>query len=233
MEAFQKIPVLAGCLAIMRHTVVDTETTGLDPDRDHLVEVAAVELVDNYPTGRTYHVYCNPGIPVPAEAIAVHGLTDAFLADKPPLDVPALQAFLGTDPIIAHNAPFDASFLRPHGIANPFIDTLALARTKHPRGVNTLDGLCRRYGVPLASRTKHGALIDAELLAAVYARLITEQTTIEFAQPVDEDVHVVLRERQRELPPRITAAEREAHSALVSSLNGSIWPDLHEYSQGT
>ena len=198
---------------------IDTETTGLDPRKDRLVEIGAVCL----DTGAEYHVYCNPGIPVPADATAVHGLTDAFLATQPPLDPAPLLAVLGTADLVAHNAAFDAAFLRAVGVTNPFIDTLAIAKQKHPLANNTLDGLCRRYGISIAARTTHGALVDARLLAAVYPELIGRQATLDLAVASGhEDAAVIY--KQRALPPRITPAEIERHAKMLENIPGHYWP---------
>lgn len=165
----------------MRQIVIDTETTGLDATTDRIVEVGCVELLNLIPTGRQLQLYINPGMRMPAEAQAVHGLTDEFLADKPSFAQVAdeLIAFLGDASLIAHNAEFDFRFLNAEFArvgASPIaqhrvIDTLTLARRKHPGGQNTLDALCSRYGIDTSRRTLHGALLDSELLAEVYIEL--------------------------------------------------------------
>jgi len=155
----------------MCEIVIDIETTGLDPLSGHrVVETGAVELLDHVPTGRTFHCYLNPERAVPADAIAVHGLTTEFLADKPPFDYVADEflAFVGQSPLVAHNAGFDVAFLnaelkragRAPIATERVVDTLVLARRKHPGGHNTLDDLCSRYGVDRSRRTQHGALLD-------------------------------------------------------------------------
>lgn len=210
----------------MRLTVLDTETTGFDQRTDKIVEIGAVEIVDRLPTGRTFHVYCNPGIPVPPAATDVHGLTDAFLADKPPLDVGALLAFLGADPIVAHNAPFDIGFLTEAcgPLPNEIIDTLSLARERHPGAPNSLDALCKRYGVSTARRAKHGALIDAELLAEVYIRLTTRQTAFDLAASVAATNEVTRQDsRMRPLISRLSKIELAAHAEMVASIPNAIW----------
>src|SRR5947209_17948369 len=167
----------------MREIVVDTETTGLDPLRgDRLVEIGCVEMFNHMPTGQTFHVYINPQRDMPAEAYAVHGLSAEFLSDKPLFDAVADEflAFVGDAPLIIHNAWFDASFLNAEleksgRSALPrerLVDTLLLARRKHPGVSNRLDDLCSRYAIDNSHRTKHGALLDAGLLAAVCVDLI-------------------------------------------------------------
>src|SRR5437763_11537631 len=167
----------------MREVVLDTETTGLDPFQgDRLVEIGCVELYNRIPTGQSFHRYVNPERSMPAEAFAVHGLSTDFLRDKPPFAEVAddLLAFLGDASLIIHNASFDHGFLNAElgRIAKPLIgrerliDTLLLARRKHPAGPNRLDDLCARYGIDNSRRSKHGALLDAEILAEVYVELI-------------------------------------------------------------
>lgn len=166
----------------MREIVFDTETTGLSfTGGDRLVEIGCVELVNRVETGRTFHAYFNPERNMPAEAFAVHGLGDAFLADKPLFSagVAALLEFLGDAPLIAHNAGFDFSFLNgelercghPLVCRSRMVDTLQIARTRHPGAKHTLDALCSRYGIDRSHRVLHGALLDAQLLAQVYVEL--------------------------------------------------------------
>lgn len=224
----------------MREVVLDTETTGLDPfSGDRLVELGAVELLNHMPTGRTYHAYLNPQRDVPAEAVAVHGLTAEFLTDKPLFGAVAAEfvAFLGDARLVIHNAAFDMKFLNAElgwaGFATmPFsraIDTLDLARRRFPGANNTLDALCRRFGVDNSSREKHGALLDSELLAEVYLELKGGR------QP-DFALSVVARSsgataavwvppaRPRPLAPRVTPAEAEAHAAFLAELGAAaLW----------
>ncbi len=168
---------------VMREIVLDTETTGLDPlDGHRLVEVGCVELVNRIPSGQTFHAYFNPQRSMPAEAFAVHGLSEEFLKDKPFFAEVAddLIAFLGDAPLVIHNAAFDLGFLnaeleragKPLIARERMVDTLLIARRKHPGGSNRLDDLCVRYSIDNSRRTKHGALLDAELLAEVYVELI-------------------------------------------------------------
>ncbi|MBZ0228961.1 MAG: DNA polymerase III subunit epsilon, partial [Bauldia sp.] len=166
-----------------REIILDTETTGLAPaGGDRIVEVGCLELVNHIPSGRTFHAYLNPGRPVPIEAVEVHGLDDAFLRDKPPFAAVAddFLAFIGDAVLVAHNGEFDLAFInaelgRLGRTAVPgarMVDTLMLARRKHPAGPNSLDALCARYQIDTSRRTFHGALLDAELLAEVYIELI-------------------------------------------------------------
>ncbi|WP_310621957.1 DNA polymerase III subunit epsilon [Flexibacterium corallicola] len=166
----------------MREISFDTETTGLNPlDGDRLVEIGGVELINFIPTGRIYHVYCNPQRDMPEGAFRVHGLSAEFLSDKPLFADIADEflAFVGDARLVIHNAPFDMGFInmelgrcgRPPISNDQVLDTLTMARRKHPTGSASLDALCSRYGIDNSKRTKHGALLDAELLAEVYLEL--------------------------------------------------------------
>jgi DNA polymerase III subunit epsilon len=179
---------------------------------------------------------------VPADAVAVHGLTAEFLADKPPFEYVAdeLLASRGDAPLVAHNAGFDIAFLnaelkragKPPIATERVVDTLVLARRKHPGGHSTLDDLCSRYGVDRCRRTQHGALLDAELLAAVYGELITtRQATLEFEaiESAPASVHAIVRTRTQPLPARVTADDSNAHRAFVRTLGkDAVW---HNYLQ--
>jgi len=226
----------------MREIVLDTETTGLDPlDGHRLVEVGCVELVNRIPSGQTFHAYFNPQRSMPAEAFAVHGLSDEFLKDKLFFAEVAddLIAFLGDAPLVIHNAAFDLGFLnaeldragRSLIARERMVDTLLIARRKHPGGSNRLDDLCVRYAIDNCRRTKHGALLDAELLAEVYveligarqAQLILSQATVP-GQAIGEPIMV--RERLVRLVATVTAEERAAHRAFVATLGeNAIWRD--------
>lgn len=225
----------------MREIVLDTETTGLDPFAgDRIVEIGAVELLNHMPTGRTYHAYLNPQRDVPAEAVAVHGLTAEFLSDKPLFGAVATDflAFLGDARLVIHNATFDMKFLnaefgwvgKPAMPASRAVDTLDLARRRFPGANNTLDALCRRFGVDNSSRQKHGALLDSELLAEVYLELMGGRQP-DFALSVVTTATTgaaaaiwVPPARPRPLPPRITPAEAEVHAAFVAELGAAaIW----------
>jgi DNA polymerase III subunit epsilon len=226
----------------VREIVLDTETTGLDPLQGHrLVEIGCVELVNRIPSGQTFHAYLNPERAMPAEAFAIHGLSDEFLRDKPPFAqvADALLAFLHDAPLVIHNAAFDIGFLnaelerlsRPVIARERMIDTLLIARRKHAGSSNRLDDLCARYGIDNSHRSKHGALLDAELLAEVYVELIgARQAQLVLSQSAVPDrapgVPIVIRERPLPLAARITAEERAAHRRFVATLGKSaIWLD--------
>ena len=225
----------------MREVILDTETTGLDPALGHrIVEIGALELLNHLPTGRTFHVYLNPQRDVPAEAEAVHGLSTAFLRDKSLFSKIAedFLAFLADSALVIHNASFDVAFinaeLKSIG-AGPIlpervVDTLLLARQKNPMGPNSLDALCKRYGVDNSKRGKHGALLDSELLAEVYIELIGgRQTVLSLAGPEMRPVRALqmsttFMPRLRPLAPRLTGGELEAHAQLVAELGaGAMW----------
>jgi DNA polymerase-3 subunit epsilon len=225
----------------MREIVLDTETTGLDPLLGHrLVEIGAVELFNHIPTGKTYHSYINPQRDVPREAEAVHGLSDAFLKDKPAFSMIADEflEFIGDTVLIIHNASFDVAFLnaelgfikRPPILYERIIDTLALAKKRHPMGPNSLDALCKRYGIDIAKRTKHGALLDSELLAGVYLELVGgRQITLTLPKTDNARFLQTSRtplptKRNKPLPERLTAEELARHEALVKRLGASaLW----------
>jgi DNA polymerase-3 subunit epsilon len=228
----------------MREVVLDTETTGLDPDTGHrIVEIGGVELHNHMPTGRVYHQYINPERDMPEGAFAVHGLSSAFLSDKPVFKAiaDAFLEFVGDAKLVIHNASFDMKFLNAElkWIGNqplPYsqaIDTLEIARRKFPGAQNSLDALCRRFGVDNSSREKHGALLDSEILAEVYLELIGGRQP-DFALNVvggtDLDrgnadaTGAALPERPAALRPRLTDAEREAHEEFVRSLvKDALW----------
>jgi DNA polymerase-3 subunit epsilon len=228
----------------MREIVLDTETTGLDPFQGHrLVEIGCVELVNGIPTGQHFHCYINPERDVPSEAAAVHGLTADFLKDKPLFAEIAdeLVAFIGEAPLVAHNALFDLGFLnaeleRAGRMLMPrerLIDTLLLARRKHPAGPNRLDDLCSRYGIDNSRRTKHGALLDAEILAEVYVELIGARQAQLILVDTEAGLGTVaagalaIRVRPQPLPPRLTAEDCAAHLSFVATLGeAAIW---HKY----
>jgi len=218
----------------MREVVLDTETTGLDPDTgDRIVEIGAVELVNHMPTGRTFHAYINPQRDVPQDAVDVHGLSAAFLADKPVFARVAADfaAFVGDARLVIHNAGFDMKFLNAElgwaGHASlPWaraVDTLELARRRFPGAQNSLDALCRRFGVDNSGREKHGALLDSELLAEVYLELMGGRQpdltlAIVAAGPASGGAIWIPPPRPRPLAPRLTLAEAEAHAAFVATL---------------
>ncbi|MGC4409144.1 DNA polymerase III subunit epsilon [Rhizobium rosettiformans] len=228
----------------MREIIFDTETTGLDNKADRVIEIGGIELLNHFPTGRTFHVYINPGDrKVHPDALAVHGITDEFLKDKPVFAeiVSDLQEFFEGAKWIAHNASFDMGFINAEfdrlSLApvpsDMVIDTLALARRKHPMGPNSLDALCRRYGIDNSHRTKHGALLDSELLAEVYIEMLGGRqaalglTTIETRRNQSNEIDDVIEisyDRPRALASRLSAAEVEGHAKLVGRLGGkAIW----------
>jgi DNA polymerase III subunit epsilon len=228
----------------MREIVLDTETTGLDPLRgDRLVEIGCVEILNRMPTGQTFHRHLNPERDVPAEAFAVHGLSSEFLADKPLFAdvVDEFLEFIADAPLVIHNASFDVSFINaeldrmkmPPIARERLIDTLLLARRKHPGVSNRLDDLCSRYAIDNSRRTKHGALLDAELLAEVYVDLIgARQSQLILATEVRDvraGAYGDMPRRQREVPlaVRITDQDRLAHRAFIATLGDRpIWGDF-------
>lgn len=228
----------------MREIVLDTETTGLDPLRgDRLVEVGCVEIFNRMPTGQTFHRYVNPEREMPAEAFAVHGLSSEFLSTKPLFAEVADEflEFIGDAPLVIHNASFDISFInaeldrikRGPIPRERLVDTLLLARRKHPGVSNRLDDLCSRYAIDNSRRTKHGALLDAELLAEVYVDLIGARQSQLILAAETEEIRVgavgEIPRRQRLVPlvPRITDAEREAHRAFVATLGEkALWNEF-------
>jgi DNA polymerase-3 subunit epsilon len=234
----------------MREIILDTETTGLDPREDRVIEIGGVELDNRFPTGRTFHVYVNAqGRPVHPDALAVHGISDAELVGKPafPEIVDAFIAFIDGARLVAHNAGFDMGFINaeferlglPPVAPERVVDSLALARRRHPMGPNSLDALCRRYGIDNSRRTKHGALLDSELLAEVYIELIggrqaalvldrAETARVEESLAV---LDVIVRQRPHALAQRLTQQDRAAHARLVGELGDkAIWREVGDFS---
>jgi DNA polymerase-3 subunit epsilon len=225
----------------MREIVLDTETTGLDPYQGHrLIEIGCIELLNRMPTGQVFHHYVHPEREIPEEAFKVHGISLEMLRDKPRFHEIAddLLAFLGDCPLVIHNAAFDMGFLnaeleraaRPLLDRTRMVDTLLLARRKYPGGSNRLDDLCLRYRIDASRRTKHGALLDAELLAEVYVELIdARQATlilVENGDGLDRTPQqiAVSRVRPQPLLSRLTEAELEAHRGFIASLGeGALW----------
>lgn len=226
----------------MREIVLDTETTGLDPNTgDRLVEIGAVELKGHMPTGETYHQYIFPERSVPQEAVNVHGLDDAFLRDKPVFKRVAQDFldFIGDAKLIIHNAAFDMKFLNAElgWVGLPTIpweravDTLDIARKKFPGSPASLDALCRRYGIDNSARTLHGALLDSEILADVYLELIGgRQPDLVLATDTNDKVtnvsSEVWRPSKRPVPlgSRISDEEIEAHAALIDAMgDNALW----------
>ncbi|WP_088310473.1 DNA polymerase III subunit epsilon [Novosphingobium sp. B 225] len=225
----------------MREIIFDTETTGLDPrSGDRLVEIGCIEMVNRVTTGETFHCYFNPDRDMPAAAEAVHGLSAAFLADKPRFHERAADFldFIGDSMLVAHNAGFDFGFINMELEAcglepvskTRMIDTVALAKVRHPGAKLSLDALCTRYGIDRSHRTLHGALLDAELLAQVYVELtggrqiglsLAAESTQIVAAPVETPV------RQRTFRParphRASEAELAAHAAFLESVKSPLW----------
>lgn len=224
----------------MREIVLDTETTGTDPAAgDRIIEIGCVELVSGFPTGRTFHQYINPQRSVSQGAFNVHGLSDAFLADKPAFEAVAetFLDFVGDGRLVIHNAGFDVAFLnaelartghRPFDLSRA-VDTLTLARRKHPGASNSLDALCARYGIDNSRRTKHGALLDAELLAEAYIELIGgKQADLGLALRPSAAAAVAVAAGRvagpRPFSSRLSDPERAAHLAFVATLGtNAIW----------
>src|SRR6187200_1886197 len=225
----------------MRQIVFDTETTGLDPFTGHrVVEIGCIEVLNGIPSGQSFHVYVNPERDMPPEAFAVHGLSAEFLkGHRRFIDVvDDFLTFIGDAPLVIHNAGFDYAFLcaelkrveRELIARERLIDTLLLARRKHPAGPNRLDDLCVRYGIDNSRRTKHGALLDAEILAEVYVELIgARQAQLGLAEsserrPSGPDDTIVVRTRPQPLAPRLSEAELAAHRDFVVGLGeNALW----------
>lgn len=230
----------------MREIVFDTETTGLSPaGGDRMVEIGCIEMFGRVETGRHFHAYFNPERPMPGEAEAVHGLSDVFLSDKPRFADKAeeLLEFIGESPLVAHNAGFDFGFLnhelsrcgRPPVCMTRMVDTLVLARSRHPGAKHSLDALCSRFGVDRSQRVKHGALLDAQLLAQVYVELTggrqiglglvadSGSTSRSGGSPPAIDIDRPM------LEPRSHAAssvERERHRAFLAKIVNPLWDRL-------
>ncbi|MCE5394484.1 MAG: DNA polymerase III subunit epsilon [Acidithiobacillus sp.] len=231
---------------VVRELVVDTETTGIDPRQGHrIIEIGVVEIVDRRLTGNDFHVYLNPDRPSEPGALAVHGLTEEFLQDKArfPEIVAELLAYLGEDTLIIHNAPFDLAFFQAElervgrpPLPNPIIDTLLDARKRHPGQKNDLDSLCRRYGVDNRHRTRHGALLDCELLAQVYLAMTGGQVELESLMETGSSVggdregsfvpQPILRKAEGVLRVQLAREEELAeHQAYLQRMGNALWQD--------
>ena len=225
----------------MREIIFDTETTGFDPKNgDRMVEIGCIEMINRVATGQSYHAYFNPQRSMPAEAEAVHGLSDSFLADKP-LFAASAQDFLDfieDSPMIAHNANFDFNFINaelalcsmPIVSRDRMVDTVALAKVRHPGAKLSLDALCSRYGIDRSHRTKHGALLDAELLAQVYVELrggrqIGLELVAETTKIVTEIKVLNTKDRIFRQPRPHAASEEEliAHAGFLKSVDTPLW----------
>lgn len=225
----------------MREIIFDTETTGFDPlTGDRLVEIGCIELVNRVPTGETFHAYFNPQRPMPAAAEAIHGLSSTFLSDKPLFSqsADALLDFLGDCPLVAHNAQFDFGFLnhelkqcgRESIAISRMIDTVAMARQLHPGAKHSLDALCTRYGIDRSHRIKHGALLDAELLAQLYiemtgGRQIGLVLGVEIEQRIEVQAAGVqsVRTVRPARPHHASPDELARHAAFIAGLDKPLW----------
>jgi DNA polymerase-3 subunit epsilon len=225
----------------MREIVFDTETTGLDPSSgDRMVEIGCIEIYNRIETGRHFHAYVNPEREMPFGAEAVHGLTTIFLSDKPRFTDKAeeLLEFIGDAPLVAHNASFDFAFLnfelercgRSPVCMSRMVDTLAIARTRHPGAKHSLDALCMRFGIDRSQRVKHGALLDAQLLAQVYVELtggrqiglglIADTASV----PVSTSARPITVREPRPARPHFAAVEElERHRAFIAKLVNPLW----------
>lgn len=232
----------------MREIVLDTETTGMDPREGHrIVEIGCVELENLMPTGRVLHQYINPERDVPAEAVAVHGITEEFLKDKPVMAecVGEFMEFITGARLVIHNAEFDMKFINyelrqcgfPSFPARDVLDTLAMARTKFPGSPANLDALCRRFEIDNSNRTLHGALLDAELLAEVYLELLGgRQHGFSFqARGAGEGIESAGKQAQtpqeskKQVPYRafsLSEAERAAHEEMLAKLDNPLWQKI-------
>lgn len=226
----------------IRELVMDTETTGLEPGEHRIVEIGVVEMLNHVPTGRTYHQYINPRRSMPSEAEAIHGISEAFLTDKPVFEdiAEAFIEFIGDGTLVIHNAKFDVKFLNFElGLLKKtpiqmdrVIDTLEMARNRFPGAQNSLDGLCRRFKVDSAKRVKHGALLDSELLADVYIELIGGRQggfsldVVAQEAVVEQKIETSgpARARGKPRPALLSGAEKSAHSTFISTLGDNpIW----------
>lgn len=227
---------------MLREIVLDTETTGLDWAKgDRLIEIGCIEIINRIPTGNEFHRFLNPeNRDVHPEAERVHGISTAFLKDKPRFaaEVDAFLEFIGDSPLVIHNASFDIGFInmelerigRQPIPPDRLVDTLALARRRHPAGPNTLDALCKRYGIDNSKRTKHGALVDSLLLAGVYVELLGErQATLGLGRNAQSGGVLTVksggaRQRPQPLAPLLTPEDEAAHAAFVESLGPkALW----------
>lgn len=226
----------------MREIIFDTETTGFDPlSGDRMVEIGCIEMVGRVMTGNTFHAYFNPERAMPPAAEQVHGLSDRFLSDKALFAHKAeeLLEFLGDSPLVAHNASFDFGFLnhelglcsRDAICMSRMIDTVALARVRHPGAKLSLDALCTRYGIDRSHRVKHGALLDAELLAHLYIELTGgRQIGLGLATEIEASTIAlataqVEREYRPARPHVASAEELERHATFIASIPDALWND--------
>lgn len=225
-------------MSVKREIILDTETTGFDPIQgDRIVEIGCIEVLNLVPSGKQLHLYINPEREVPAEAVAVHGITTEFLKDKPLfVDIASeLVEFIADAPIVAHNAPFDIKFInwelsrcgyKPYENAQ-VIDTLPMARRQAPGAPATLDALCRRYEIDNSNRTLHGALLDAELLAEVYLELRGgRQTGLALGDQDDQNASPINQADRKLHPARLHAPSEEelaAHENFLKEIKNALW----------
>ena len=230
----------------MREIVLDTETTGLDPQDGHrIVEIGAVELYNHVPTGNVYHQYINPLISMPDQAFAIHGLSDEFLSDKPKFSEIAKEFldFIGSAKLVIHNAAFDIKFINAElkSIDEEEItfdratDTLAIARKKFPGSPASLDSLCRRFKIDNSARVVHGALLDSQILAEVYLELVGGKQpdfALNIANVSNENNNSIFNEkraqvRKEKLKSRLTTEEKANHENFIKQLgNNSMWSKI-------
>ncbi len=225
----------------MREIILDTETTGLSPVDNRVVEIGCIELVNHVATGREFHAYLNPERDMPAEAEAVHGLSAEFLSDKPLFAaiVDDFLAFLGDAPVVAHNAGFDMGFInaelrrvnRAPLLSDRAIDTVLLARRKFPGAQASLDALCRRFQIDTSARTKHGALLDAQLLAQVYLELIGGREpglALAVSETITVSVTAVERTMREPRPHGPSPEELAAHATFIATIKNALWSRADE-----
>jgi len=226
----------------MREIILDTETTGLRPGEGHkIIEIAAIEIVDFIPTGKTYHQYINPERDVPQSSTDVHGITSNFLYDKPTFNKIANEfiEFVQNDTIVAHNVDFDIGFINyelqncgKRSLQNKKVDTVTIAREKFPGQGVSLDALCKRFAIDNTQREKHSATLDAELLAKVYIELLdAREPSLDLRQeesPQAKEHHFdITKIQNRNLPPRITDQEKQLHAEFIEILGEkSIWKKI-------
>ncbi|MBX4335277.1 DNA polymerase III subunit epsilon [Bartonella raoultii] len=228
----------------MREIIFDTETTGLDKEKDRIIEIGCVEMVNRYLTGRRFHVYLNPqGVVIPDEVVAIHGLTNERLKNEKSFSeiVDAFLEFINGATMVAHNASFDIGFLnaelgrvnKPLISVDNILDTLAMARRKFPMGPNSLDVLCKRFGIDNSHRVLHGALLDAEILADVYIELIggkqgvlvfNNNDNIDGGMQNGKDALYAIKQRPQILPSRLTMQEKNMHDDFINKMGEkALW----------
>jgi DNA polymerase III subunit epsilon len=226
----------------MREIIFDTETTGLNPREGHrLVEIGCIEMINRFPTGKVFHHYLNPERDMPIEAFEIHGLSSDFLKDKPLFASLAdeLETFLADAQLVAHNAGFDIGFInaefarvgKPTISMDRVVDTVQLARRKFPGGRNSLDALCDRFGIDRSQRVKHGALLDAEILAEVYAELLGGKQTVLVLDPARERnaasgsaLHTIASAREQPLQPLLSETAIAAHAGFIAEMGDkALW----------